>query len=194
MLKLQTILVLLAISMSVMARADDAQPSKQVLHKFSKVDSVFDKAEQDASVTREQDPLRFISKDMKTVVGDLSQYETGQPTQDKEKQVVSQLDDVIKQLEAACKKSGAGGNLNPNRPMADSKLGGGPGGIHELTDPKASEKQWGNLSPKQRDQILQSQTDGFPSGYESLLQSYYKRLASEQVTDETAPATQPSQK
>ena len=54
---------------------------------------------------------------------------------------------MIKQLEQET-KGGAGGNMNPMRPMADSKLGGGPGGVHELTDPKASEKQWGNLSPK----------------------------------------------
>ncbi|HEX3359240.1 MAG TPA: hypothetical protein VHS31_19840 [Tepidisphaeraceae bacterium] len=195
MSKLQRIfLVAITLSLSITLRAEDAQPSKQVLHKFSKFDSVFDDAERDASRTREQDPLRFISKDMKGVVGDLSQYETGKPTQAKEQQVIGQLDDVIKLLEQQCKNGKPGGNLNPNKPMPDSKLGGGPGGIHELTDPKASEKQWGNLSPKQRDQILQSQTDGFPPGYESLLQSYYKRLASEQVNDASDATTQPSGK
>jgi hypothetical protein len=67
-----------------------------------------------------------------------------------------------------------------------------------LSDPKASEKAWGNLSPKERQQILQSKTDGFPAGYESLLQTYYKRLAAEQVTDEKAtaevPTTAPTEK
>jgi hypothetical protein len=82
--------------------------------------------------------------------------------------------------------------------MQDSRLGGGPGGINELTDPKASEKAWGGLSPREREQILQSKTDGFPAGYESLLQSYYKRLAAEKVTEETdptgaAPTTRPSE-
>ena len=138
-------------------------------------------------LTKEQDPLKFISKDMKAVSGDLAQDQTGQATQQKEAAVAGQLDDVIKLLEAQC-KSGNGSSLNPMKPLADSKRGGGPGGIHELTDPKASDKQWGNLSPKQRDQILQSTTDGFPSGYETLLQSYYKRLAEEQVTDDKSAA------
>ena len=162
----------------------DGPPTKAILRKFSKIDTMIEGAVSDASKTRMSDPLRFISRDMKSVVGDLSEYHTGQPTQVKEQAVVSQLDTVIAALEKSCKKSGAGGSLNPSKPMTDSKLGGGPGGINELTDPKASSKVWGNLSPKQREQILQSKTDGFPAGYESLLQSYYKRLAAEQVSDE----------
>jgi hypothetical protein len=192
------ILVLLTIAPSVSIMAVEAaapkipqapvplEPTTQVLHKFSRFETMIDTAVLDASQTRMSDPIRFISKDMKSVVGDLNEYQTGQPTQTKEQQVVAQLDEVIKRLDQACKKSGAGGSLNPSRPMADSKLGGGPGGIHDLIDPNAKGKQWGNLAPKQREQILQSKTDGFPAGYESLLQSYYKRLAAEQVTDDKA--------
>jgi len=191
--------LVLAVAMiaSVASAAEVAQPTQSVLRKFSKIDTMIEGAVRDASQTRMQDPLKFISRDMKSIVGDLSEYQTGQPVQQKEQQVVGQLDEVIKLLEQQCKKGGAGGSLNPMKPMPDSKLGGGPGGINELTDPKASEKVWGNLSPKQREQILQSKTDGFPAGYESLLQSYYKRLAAEQVTDEkagSAPTTAPSAK
>jgi hypothetical protein len=181
--------------------APDA-PTPAVIRKFSKFDSIIDDTVREATQTRQSDPLKFISNDMKVVSGDLAQDQTGQATQQKEAAVAGQLDDVIKLLEQQC-KSGTGASLNPMKPLADSKRGGGPGGIHELTDPKASDKQWGNLSPKQRDQILQSKTDGFPQGYETLLQSYYKRLAEEQVTDDksvapaaatgsTAPTTAPS--
>ena len=169
--------------------ADEAQPSKDILRRFSSIDTILEKAVRDASQTRMSDPLRFISKDMKSVVGDLAGFHTDQPVQVKEQKVVAQLDEVIKLLEQQCKKGKAGGSLNPSNPMPDSKLGGGPGGIHDLVDPKASEKIWGQLSPKQREQILQSKTDGFPAGYESLLQSYYKRLAAEKVTEEPAPGT-----
>jgi hypothetical protein len=181
--------------------APTTEPTSAVIRRFSKFDSIIDDTVREANVTKEQDPLKFISKDMKAVSGDLSQDQTGHPTQQKEDEVVGQMDEVIKILEEQCKKSGPGGSLNPSRPMADSRRGGGPGGINELTDPKASDKQWGQLSPKQRDQILQSKTDGFPQGYESLLQSYYKRLAQEQVTDDkaaraetgsSAPTTAPS--
>jgi hypothetical protein len=162
------------------------------------VDTIIDDAVRAASATRSQDPIKFIARDMKSIAGDLSEYRTDTPVQAKEQKVVGDLDEIIKMLEEQCKKSGVGGSLNPTKPMVDSKLGGGPGGIHDLVDPKASDKAWGNLSPKQREQILQSKTDGFPAGYESLLQNYYKRLAAEQVTDEkntgNAPTTAPSQK
>jgi hypothetical protein len=163
--------------------APTTAPTPAVIRRFSKFDSMIDDTVREANVTKEQDPLKFISKDMKAVSGDLAEDQTGQPTQQKEDAVVGQLDDVIKLLEAQC-KSGNGSSLNPMKPLADSKRGGGPGGIHELTDPQAAGKEWGQLSPKQRDQILQSKTDGFPQGYESLLQSYYKRLAQEQVSDD----------
>lgn len=188
------------LSLGSVAFAADA-PSPTVIRQFSKFDTMVDDAVRDATQDRQSDPLKFISRDMHTVSGDLAQYQTDKPVQVKEDAVVSQLDAIIKQLEEQCKKSGAGGNLNPERPMADSRRGGGPGGINELTDPKASDKEWGKLSPKERDQILQSKTDGFPPGYENLLQSYYKRLAEEQVTDDksaspaggsNAPTTAPS--
>src|SRR5262245_49280431 len=132
MLKIKTILIVgaLCFSAKIMAvEASTPDPSKEVIRKFSKFDSMIDKAINDAAQTRQSDPLKFIAKDMKSVMGDLDDYKTGKPTQATEQKVVGQLDEVIKMLEESCKKSGAGGSLNPSRPMADSKLGGGPGGI-----------------------------------------------------------------
>ena len=45
------------------------------------------------------------------------------------------------------------------------------------------------FDPQLREQIMQSKTEGFPPGYESLLQSYYQRLAQEKVGDEAAAKT-----
>src|SRR6266540_1507755 len=117
---------------------------------------------------REQDPLKYIAKDMGTIVVDLDHLQTDKPVQTKQERVVSELDILIKKLEKSCSGSG-GGSLNPSNPMTDSMLGGGPGGINDLHDPKAGEKEWGKLPDKQREQILQSKTDGFPPGYESIL-------------------------
>lgn len=192
------VLVIAAMAANLYAAETPAPPTDSVLRKFSKVDTVIDGAVRSASQTRSSDPIKFISRDMKSVVGDLAEYHTDKPVQVKEQKVVSQLDELIAELEKECKSGKPGGSLNPSKPMPDSKLGGGPGGIHDLTDPKASEKAWGNLSPKQREQILQSKTDGFPPGYETLLQNYYRRLAAEQVTDEkgadAAPTTAPAGK
>src|SRR5437763_10479512 len=113
----------------------------------------------------EEDPLVPITEGMTQIVGDLAALSTDQPVQEKQKQVVSQLEEVIKQLEEACKKSGAGGGSNPTKPMNDSRIARGPGGIGDLRDPKSGSRNFGNLPAKQRDAILQSKTEGFPAGY-----------------------------
>jgi hypothetical protein len=135
-----------------------------------------------APKSQSDDPLADITDQMTDIVGDLATLKTDLPVQDKQKQVVARLDDIIKQLEEACKKSGAGGSRNPTRPMRDSVIAGGPGGMGDLIDPKSGTRNINTLPPRVRDQIMQSKTDGFPPGYESLLQSYYQRLAQEKVT------------
>jgi hypothetical protein len=158
----------------------------------------------------QKDPIEFIDHHMDGIVDDLGDQKTDRPVQTKQKQVVGELDAVIKQMEEQMKKkSGSGGaSPNPSQPAQQSTLAKGPGGSGPLHDPKAGSKQWGDLSPKERQQIMQSQTEGFPPGYESVLASYYNRLAQEKVAADSAaaaaapagpaapvgPATRPSDK
>ena len=130
---------------------------------------------------------------MSVIADNLDHQQTDQPVQTQEKQVVSQLDQLIAQLNQQCNGSGGSSN-NPTKPMADSKITRGPGGSGPMHDPQAGTKQWGQLPPKEREKILQSQNDGFPPGYESVLSSYYSRLAQEQVAPapSAAPTTQPA--
>ena len=141
---------------------------------------------------RQRDPLKALSGDMSLIADDLDQQQTGPPVQAEQRQVVSQLDKLIEELSKQT-NGGSGTSNNPARPLADSKIVKGPGGSGPMHDPQAGVKSWGELPAKERDKILQSQNDGFPAGYESLLSSYYNRLAQEQVGDEgkPAPATQP---
>ena len=140
---------------------------------------------------RDQDPLRFVAADMNVIVTDLSSLKTDKPVQTKQEKVVARLDELIAALEKAC-KGGGGSGPNPTKPLNDSILAKGPGGQGEMIDPKQGDKQWASLPPKQRDQILQSQTEGFPPGYERILQSYYQRLSEEKVTSDVAPADTPA--
>lgn len=135
---------------------------------------------------RQQDPLKFIGGDMTVIHGDLVAEKTDKPVQVKQERVVKQLDAVIAMLEQQCKGGGAGGGANPSRPLGSSVIAGGPGGQGDMINPDDQTQQWGNLPPRQREAIMQSQTEGFPPGYESILQSYYRRLAQEQTADETA--------
>lgn len=140
---------------------------------------------------RQSDPLESLSGQMGDIVNDLAHLHTDKPVQDKQARVVKALDELIKAIEDSQNSgqgNGAGRSGNrPRRPMSDSRIAGGPGGIGDLNAPKASRKEWGQLPPKQREQILQSKTEGFPPGFESVLQSYYRRLAQEQVLTPAPP-------
>jgi len=149
-------------------------------------------------------PLLHITEDMSNVAADLTQLQTDKPVQKKQAGIVSRLDELIKMMEDEQQKqsgkSGKRSGANPTKPMNDSQIVGGPGGQGELHAPKNSRKDWGELPPKQREQILQSKTEGFPPGFEAVLQSYYRRLAQEEVvgdsstggTPAAAPTTQPA--
>ena len=47
----------------------------------------------------------------------------------------------------------------------------------ELKTPKKTGKGYDDLTPKEREKILQSKTEGFPPGFEDVLADYYRRLA-----------------
>lgn len=128
------------------------------------------------------DPLRTISRRMTVIHGDLSQFETDQPVQIRERQVVRSLDELIAALERHC--SGLGRGNRPNGGRKDSIIVNGDPAFGELHGVNANARQWSQLPPKLRKEILQSKTDGFPPGYESLLQSYYQQLAEEKSANE----------
>ena len=141
------------------------------------------------NTSRTADPIAPLADRMGDVVTDLTALKTDQPVQTEQKQIVSSLDELIAELEQ--QRSGNGGaNPNPTRPMTRSQITGGPGGSGPLHDPRAGTRVWGQLPPKERDQILQSQTEGFPPGYESVLANYYTRLSQNQP--DTGSTTQPS--
>lgn len=140
------------------------------------------------------DPLRDISQKMTGVHGDLSKFQVDQPVQEKEKKVIKSLDELIAALEKHCNGNGSGKGQTPNGGRKQSIIvkGDGRGGDLHAFDPRA--RNTIQLPPKERERILQSKTEGFPPGYEALLQSYYQQLAQEKSADEkpAAPPTNPA--
>ena len=139
-----------------------------------------------------EDPFATLERDMGRVARGLTHERTDEALRGDQDEIIRKLDVLIKQLEQAsknCASCGGNGNgpgsNNPTSPMNDSQLTGGPGGIGELRDPGKGKKQWADLPPKQRDKILQAKTDGFPAGYEEVLEEYYRRLAETGTTDNT---------
>jgi len=126
--------------------------------------------------------VSVISDNMTVVVGDLAKKETGDPVQKQQKGIVRDLDLLIAALEKECQN--CKGNMSPNnprKPMADSLIKRGTGGIGNLVDPNQSEKDWAKLSSRERDRILQSMSEGFPPEYRTVLERYYRRLAEEKT-------------
>lgn len=140
-----------------------------------------------------EDPLGELTVDMKVVVARLKVPQTGKPTQEKQKEVVAKLDALIAELEKECAacRGGTSGN-RPTKPLADSVIIGGTGGIGDLHAAKQSGKKWGELPAKERDRILQSMTEGFPAHYQNILERYYRRLAEEKPAADAAPAGKPA--
>ncbi|HWE39332.1 MAG TPA: hypothetical protein VG406_22470 [Isosphaeraceae bacterium] len=125
-------------------------------------------------------PMSGISTKMTGVAGDLSKTITGEPVQVKQKEIVRDLDELIAQLEKECAACRGGRKkANPSRPLADSVIKSGPGGMGNLANPGPGQKDWAKLSARERDRILQSMSEGFPPEYRTVLERYYRRLAEE---------------
>jgi hypothetical protein len=141
---------------------------------------------------KSQDPLGDVAQDMKVAAKWLSKYYTDALTRETQKDAVQKLDALIAELEKQ-RQAGNGSQspANPDRPMADSNIKSGPGGMGKLHSTNDNGKQWAQLPPHERERILQSMTEGFPDHYQGVLTEYYKRLAEEQPvkSDDSQPTT-----
>ncbi len=158
-------------------------PAKKLVREFDLVPNLLSAAKGGG----DRAPLKSIARRMTVIHEDLSQFETDEPVQNRERQVVKSLDEMIAALERKCNGLGRGNRPNGNGRKASIIAKGSPafGDLHGV-DPNA--RQWGQLPPKLRNEILQSTTDGFPAGYEALLQSYYQQLAEEKSLDDKSAA------
>ncbi len=91
----------------------------------------------------------------------------------------SDLDALIASLEKECENC-RGGSSEDRRPR-DAGLRDPPGARRDgaLVNPDDGGKDWGKLSDRERDRILQSMSEGFPPEYRTVLERYYRRLAEE---------------
>ncbi|QDT79431.1 hypothetical protein Mal35_28890 [Gimesia maris] len=137
-----------------------------------------------------KDPFKNIQTDVKSVITDFDKGQTTQPAKTTQPRIISRLDTLVEMLEKSCKKGGGAAGANPSRPANSSTLGKGPGGEGELKAPDKKGRNWADLTPKQREKILQSRTEGFPPGYEDILADYFRRLARNQAVDKTQPTSE----
>lgn len=129
------------------------------------------------------DSLDEVSRLMDDVERRLGLGRAGRRVRQQEDDVIAKLDKMIKEIEERRKQqaqqAGAAGGAAPSNPMPDSMPGGGsgPGEV----DPKrtGSQSGWGNLPPKERQEVLQQISKGLPAHYRDVIEEYFRKLARE---------------
>jgi hypothetical protein len=137
---------------------------------------------------RAEPPAAAIADKMAGVTDQLNRTETGKPVQAEQKAIVNDLDQLIASLEKKYERGRGGRKIaNPDRGMRDSMISSGPGGSGALVNPADTGADWGQLSSRERDRILQSMSEGFPPEYRTVLERYYRRLAEEKGSTGSKP-------
>jgi len=147
-----------------------------------------DRGTEEESVSEEEflsDPFPHLESDMQSAVVDLKDGRTHPPAVVTQPRILSRLDILIAQLEKSCRGGGPAGN-RAVKPAGESTLKPGPGGRGEMRAPKNDGRDWADLTPKEREKILQSRTDGFPAGFDAVLADYFRRVARGQESAATA--------
>lgn len=140
---------------------------------------------------REQGTLGEVATVMDYVADRLNTADGTENVQRRQKQIIAMLDRLIEQQEQKEQQCGGGSSQRPGKsdkppqaaqnPKQDSNAPGGSGQIGDLhAAPKADPgEEWGKLPPAERERILQSIRERFPSRYRQLVEQYYRALADE---------------
>jgi tetratricopeptide (TPR) repeat protein len=138
---------------------------------------------------REIGTLDEVSSLMGYAAGRLKVSDAAERVRQRQDEAVKLLDKLIKKAEEQEKqqcqgggKSGQGGKKSPKQssnPAQKSTAPAGGGRIGELRPTEKADpgEMWGKLPSAERDKILQSLRDRFPSRYRELVEQYYRALA-----------------
>ncbi len=158
----------------------------------------------------DEDPLLDIGRRMRNVERRIAEYDTSSPTQDLQRRIVADLEDLIEQMQKQCSSSADNpspknqGGSSPNEQEGGSASGGeGTQAAEQASsrpardssdrlDAGRSEKVegegvqdlvkqvWGHLPPKVRELMRSASVEEFLPKYEQQIEAYYRRLAEEE--------------
>lgn len=139
---------------------------------------------------RERGTLGEVASVMDYVADRLDAEDGADRVRERQEEIVAMLDKLIEQLEQQEQQQGGGkgsrqrggskeGNASPQNPLETSKVNPGAGQVGDLHDmPDATPGEiWGKLPPAEREKILQSIRERFPSRYRQIVEQYYRSLA-----------------
>lgn len=138
---------------------------------------------------RERGTLEEVASVMDYVADRLDAADGAERVRSRQEEIVAMLDRLIDELEQQEQQSGGQGGrsqsgqrrpgASPQAPLEQSKVAPGQGEIGELHEmPEATPGEiWGKLPPAEREKILQSIRERFPSRYRQIVEQYYRSLA-----------------
>ncbi len=128
--------------------------------------------------------LGAIARQMSDVRRRLALGAADKQVQGLEDQIVDQIDKMIEKIEQQMQQQQQQASAPSDIPMDDSKLqgGGGEGDVDIKDIGKSS--GWGDLPPKERERIMQQIGRDFPSYYRDVIEEYFRRLATEERTEQ----------
>jgi len=134
-----------------------------------------------------EDSLDEIARLMDDIRRRLALARAGKVVRDEEDAVIAKLEKMIdeleqqRQMQKQKKQAGSKSGKRPNQPMQDSQRADlkGAGEV----DPKNIGKRdgWGNLPPKERQEVLQQIGRELPAHFRETIEEYFKRLAQDGV-------------
>jgi hypothetical protein len=131
------------------------------------------------------DSLDEIARMMEDVRRRLALARAGKIVRDEEDEIVAKLDKMIEEMEKQQQQqqqqAGNAGGRQPSNPAQDSQAAQlrGKGEV----DPKniGKEDEWGNLPPKERQEVMQQIGRELPAHFRETIEEYFKRLAQDGV-------------
>jgi len=139
--------------------------------------------------------LNDIARKMKDVERRLDLARGGPKTQEKQKEIIARLDEIIKKLENQAKSqcqgqcnggncpgsatSGPASGMNPSAPASTSTSAQGNGGTGNVDPVKMAKafQEWDRLPPRQREEFLQNLTAGMSPRHQEAIRNYFKNIA-----------------
>jgi hypothetical protein len=135
----------------------------------------------------EDESLDHIARRMNDIRRRLGYGRAGEKVQTIENGVVESLDKKIdklqKQQQQQCQQAQMGGQMQPSRPMQDSRLPGLKAPMQVEQRDIGNQAGWGDLPPKVRERALQQVGRDFPAHYRDLIEQYFRELASDPTTE-----------
>lgn len=132
------------------------------------------------------DSLDEVSRLMKDVGRRLTLARAGKKVRDEEEEIIKKLEKMIEEMEKQQQQqqqqqAGNSGSPRPSSPLSDSQAPSmrGKGEVDQKSIGKKD--GWGNLPPKDRQEVLQQIGRELPAHFRETIEEYFKRLAQDDV-------------